>query len=485
MADDPKVARGWEITVWSRPSEQNYQGPTTHWRRETSGDKGRIDFGLMAEGRISWRITPPEGSRYLVAKQPAASIRAGETEEVEIPLVRGVRVEGVVREDPGGAPIQGIEVDVSTLRPYWSSVRGLKTDVFGSYSAVVKPGTIRFSYSWLERNAKEYYLPLGVQNWVDFEVKAGEERHEFNPPPLRKAALVRGRVVDEKGDPVPHASVSGVWTVRRTGSISSHTVPAEANARGEFVLGSLAPNVPVSVTASSGWVAVSDAVVVPKPGEGEPITIRLHNRPTLALSGRVLGPDGLPLADARIQVAIRPPGQPLNRGSGITFNGAVEVRTGPDGRYRTPSELPVKHEYRVSVDAPGYEPSTSRWIVDQGGEVPDLTLRRSIRMRGGRPGGRLGRQPGRRGRGLPVGRRPRRTRGLTDADGRFGVKKIPDLPAFLFVTKEGYRFIGRRIESGRSRSSSSFVASTSLRRPGSVRRPRRSPATTSARSPAS
>ncbi len=448
-ADDPKAVKGWEITVWSRPTEEGYQGPITHWRRETTGDDGRIDFGLMAEGRIySWRITPPEGSLYLAPKQPAAAIREGETEEVEIPLVRGVRVEGVVREEGGGAPISGVQVHVLPLH-FSGTVPQIETDAQGRFSVVVKPGAIRFSYPWLARDTKEYYLPLGVQNWVDFEVKAGEERHEFNPPPLHKAALVRGRVVDEKGGPVPHAAVSGVWTVRRTGSIASQTVSAEADARGEFVLGSLAPNVPVSVAAKSGWVAVSDAVVVPRPGEGEPITIRLHNRPTLALSGRVLGPDGRPLADAQIQVAIQPPGQPPHSGSKITFSGSGEVRTGPDGRYRTPSELPVKHEYRVTAEAPGYEPSTSQWIVDQEGAVPDLTLGKSIAMRAAV--GRVVDSAGKPVVGAEVfqsGDGPRKTHGTTDADGRFRVKQVPDLPAFLFVAKEGYRFVGRRIEAG-------------------------------------
>jgi hypothetical protein len=41
---------------------------------------------------------------------------------------------------------------------------------------------------------------------------------------------------------------------------------------------------------------------------------------------------------------------------------------------------------------------------------------------------------------------PRRTPGTTDDDGRFQVAGVPAAPALLFARKEGYRFVGRRVE---------------------------------------
>lgn len=446
VADDPKVLKGWDVEVWSRPVEQNYQGPTTQWRRETTGDDGRIAFGPMAEGVVTWRITPPKGSIYLVTKQPAARIRAGETEEVEISLVKGVRVDGVVLEEPGGAPIPGVKVHVWPLHSS-GTLPDVETDAQGRFTAVVTPGAIRFSYHTFLM-PKDLFLPPGVQGWVDFEVKPAEERHEFSPPPLRKAAPVRGRVLDEKGEPAAGVAVSGAWSSVEFGP-QSKGVQAQTDARGEFVLGGIAPGARLSVTAAAGLVNVSDALIVPKAGEGPPVTIQLRRRPSLSLTGRVLGPDGRPLADAQVRVAIRQPSESHNRGGALVFDGSDEVRTGPDGRYKTPAELPVKHEYRVSAEAPGYEPSTSRWIVDLEGEVPDLTLGKSIGMR--EAVGWVVDSAGKPVVGAEVfqsGDGPTRTRDLSDAEGRFRVRKIPDVPALLFVAKDGYFFLGRRIESG-------------------------------------
>ena len=85
VADDPKALRGWTITARSRPTEPGYRGPyTTHWVRESTGDDGRVAFPAIAEGQVLWEIKAPEGSNYLVLKQPGATIRAGETEAVEI-----------------------------------------------------------------------------------------------------------------------------------------------------------------------------------------------------------------------------------------------------------------------------------------------------------------------------------------------------------------------------------------------------------------
>ncbi|MDR3621780.1 MAG: hypothetical protein P4L85_20675 [Paludisphaera borealis] len=450
VADDPKVLKGWAIKAAPHSTEPGDRGPyTIHWHRETTGDDGRIDFPPLAAGWVTWTVTPPDGSSYLVAKEPRAIIRAGETAEVEIAVIKGVRIEGVVKEEAGGGPVAGVKVDVSPLQSGSGVVRELETDAQGRFSALVTPGMTRFSFSSLGTSSKDHYLPPGVQNWVDFEVKQGEERHEFTPPPLRKAALVRGRVIDEAGAPVPWVAVAGAWSGEQNGSNWTGTVQTETDARGEFVLGGVAPNIRLAVTATSGWVAVSDLTVVPKAGEGEPITVRLRKRPTLALSGRVLGPDGRPLADARIRVVIRPPGQPFGQGGGIAFDGTEEVRTGPDGRYKTPAQLPVKHEYRVEAQAPGCEPSMSRWLAEQEVGVSDLALRKSIGAR--EAAGWVVDSAGKPVVGAEVfqsGDGPRRTQGVTDADGRFRVAKVPDAPAFLFVAKEGHRFLGRRIEPG-------------------------------------
>ena len=447
VADDPKAARGWTITANSRPTEPGYRGPyATHWSREVSGEDGRVEFPQLAEGQIFWEIKPPEGSTYLVVKEPSATIRAGETSEVEIAIQRGIRVEGTLREELGKAPVAGVKLDIATLRPGSRSVHWIVTDDQGRFSAVVFPGTVRFSFSTSDM-PKGYFLPPSIPSWADFEVKEGEERHEFDPPSLRKAAQVRGLVVDEAGKPVAGAHVAVSWTSAEYGGDPRSARVNTTDARGQFVLGSIAPKSEVRVSAASGPVAESEAVTVPSAGEGEPITLRLKKRPTLSLSGRVLGPDGRPTAGATIRVKIRPPDQAANSGGGFSFDGPEEIRTGPDGRYRTPDQLPIGNHYRVEVQAPGFEPAASRWIIPPGLEVPDLTLRRAVVTR--EVVGRVVDSAGKPVGGVEVyqsGDGPRRTRSATDGDGRFRVPGIPDTSAFLFASKDGYRFLGRRVD---------------------------------------
>ena len=446
VADDPKALRGWTITARSRPTESGYRGPyTTHWSREVTGDDGRVEYPALAEGQVLWDIKPPEGSSYLVARQPSAMIRGGGSEDVEIAVVKGIRVEGTLREEPGGAPIAGVKVDLHPLRAGSRTVIYLVTDAQGRFSDVVTPGTIRFSFS-LHDMPKDYFLPPAIQHWVDFEVKEGEERHEFDPPRLRKAAQVRGLVVDEVGKPAAGVAVSGSWISAEYGR-NPNTSRVETNAKGEFLLGSIAPNSEVRVSASIRSAAESESLTVPSAGEGEPITLRLRKKPTLALSGRVLGPDGRPLAGATIRVKIRPPNQRSGSVGVFAFEDAEEVRTGPDGRYMTPRQIPVGNDYRVEAQAPGFEPSESKWLSPPAVEVPDLTLRRAVVTR--EVAGRVVDSAGRAVAGVEVyqsGDGPKQTRGMTDADGRFRVPGIPDSPAFLFASKEGYRLLGRRVD---------------------------------------
>jgi hypothetical protein len=446
VADDPKALRGWTITAWSRPTEPGYRGPyRTHRARETTGDDGRVAFPPLAEGQVDWAFKAPEGSNYLAAKAPRAAIRAGETEAVEIKVVRAVRVEGTVVEEPGGAPIPGVTIDLDSLTHSRRRVNWIVTDAQGRFSTLVLPGQARFSF-WLHGIPKTHFLPPHTPHWADLQVQEGADRQTFAPPRLRRAVQVRGRVVDEAGKPAAGVNVAGSWTSAEHGN-NPNSIPVKTDARGEFVLGNIAPKSEVKLSASSGSVAESESVTVPTAGEGGPITLLLKKRPTLALAGRVLGPDGRPLADATVRVKIRPTDQAASSGGDFAFEGSKEIRTGRDGRYKTPAQLPIGYEYRVAAQAPGYEPGKSGWVVAPAVDVADLRLRRSIGTRA--VAGRVVDSAGKSVAGAEVyqsGDGPKKTRGTTDNDGRFRVPGVPNAPAFLFVSKESYHFLGRRVD---------------------------------------
>ncbi len=448
VADDPKAVQGWKVTVTIRPAEAGYRGPyATQWADEVTGADGRADYPPLVYGSLFWNIEPPAGSDYLAAKLPSQRIAAGATAEVEIPIRRGVRVEGILLEEPGGAPIAGVKVDVDTLVGGSRGVRHVSTDSQGRFSKVIPPGRARFRFSPFDM-PKNYFLSPDIQHWADFEVREGEARHTFDPPRLRKAAVVRGRVVDAGGAPVAGANVSYTWASPEFGR-NPNTNRADADARGEFDLGGIAPGAEVRVAATLGPVADSEPVVVPSAGEGGPITLQLRTRPTLAIAGRVLGEDGRPLPDLPIRVKLRDSSRGFGSESDFDFEGASEVRTGPDGRFRTPERLPEGHDYSVEVRQAGFDPSASRWAVAPSREVPDLIVRRSVGR--GERAGRVVDSAGRPIAGVEVfqsGDGPKRNRGTTDADGRFRVRGVPQTPAILFASKDGYRFLGRRVDPG-------------------------------------
>ena len=79
--------------------------------------------------------------------------------------------------------------------------------------------------------------------------------------------------------------------------------------------------------------------------------------------------------------------------------------------------------------------------------IADLKLRRSAGTR--TVAGRVVDTAGKPVLGAEVsqsGDGPKRTQRTTDRDGRFRVTGVPNTPAFLFVTKEGYHFVGRRVD---------------------------------------
>ena len=132
------------------------------------------------------------------------------------------------------------------------------------------------------------------------------------------------------------------------------------------------------------------------------MTLRLVKRPTVSLRGRVLGPGGRPVAGARVRISFRTGNEQNAYGDGKE----EEIRTGPDGTFRTPDGVPRSDQYRASRHRPG--DGAGRLGLGEGAgrrparrdPAPDVAA-----AVGRRPGGRRRRSGGGRGRGLPVRRR--------------------------------------------------------------------------------
>jgi hypothetical protein len=126
------------------------------------------------------------------------------------------------------------------------------------------------------------------------------------------------------------------------------------------------------------------------------------------------------------------------------LGGRYELRTGPDGTFRTPREIRrAGREFRVAVSAEGYLSDQTDWVASEGGDrltLPDVVLQPEAT-----PRAMAGRVIDRQGKGVAgasvfssIGG-PQRT---TDGEGRFRFVEVPGGTALVFAEKAGFRFGG-------------------------------------------
>jgi hypothetical protein len=445
VSDDPKALAGWSVVALSHPAEASNLTQETNATRGRSDESGRIALGPLAAGRISFSALPPEGSPFLpLPATPApVTLRGGESVEVEIPVRKGVKVEGSVREHGSARPATGVKVNLYVLSPYRGN-EDVVTDAEGRFSRYFLPCNLRVSLMWFDLPDRYFHAPGA--NWADYDLAAGEEVRTLAQLEVWPAVAIKGTVVDEADKPAEGVHVSGSCIARAFGdqSIPGSTLTDE---RGAFVLGRMAPDSTVEVRAGILSRADSQPVTVRLDGAGVqdgPVALKLVKRPIVALRGRVHGPEGLPVAGARVTIEFRTGNEQNVYGHGKE----EEIRTGPDGTFQAPNGVPRSDQYRAHVTAPGMELGVSGWAT-AAVDLPDVILRRTSRLRS--VAGRVVDAHGQAVAGAEVfqsGDGPRRTNDTTDADGRFTIRGVFDAPAFVFVKKAGYRFTGRRIGAG-------------------------------------
>ncbi len=227
-------------------------------------EKGRYRFHLFRAGSYSLRVNGPAGQQYL--HRDARISWPGEAvvrQRLDLTLQRGALVRGRVTEAPGGKPLAGARVDLwckgLKLPPGTSHPRELTTGKDGTFEALLPPG----SWHLLVNGTEPVYVvqkipiarltdeqpPEGLRiglwgpdgkittqekvdpgpyfypdAWAAVDLKPGAERDV--PVTLRRAALLRGRVVGPDGKPVP-----GVYLARRPVVPPEPTVTPEKTTR--------------------------------------------------------------------------------------------------------------------------------------------------------------------------------------------------------------------------------------------------------------
>jgi hypothetical protein len=261
-----------------------------------------------------------------------------------------------------------------------------------------------------------------------------------------RGAILDGRVADPEGRPVPGAEVSGYWLRPARGY---ETVSAVSDRAGTFRIEGVDPKAEVLLSARRG--AAVTATPVPGRAEEGPVMLTVSPDHAVAVSGRVVDPDGRPLADAIVRLESRKRGpEDFEVEAGrVVFDadGGDTVLSDPDGRFRTPRLLRPDLEYRARVEAEGRILSWTEWIAAARSTAfpevvlhpiePTRTVEGRVVDRDGRP--IAGAEVSQSGDG------PRRTRTVADAEGRFRLPGLFREPAFLYVAGEGLRLAGHRI----------------------------------------
>lgn len=439
VADDPEAVRGLVVRVHSRRQEPN-RAEVYAEAEATTDDRGRFEVPVIAAGDLMVSTRTRGSSLYFAPRFVNASVAPGGLGRVEIRLAKAVRVRGDVREKGSGRPLAGAKLRY--YGPEGTDLPLVETDANGRYEALALPGN---GSRWV--GEPKGYLPpqaLGAS-----PVTVGPEDGQVVPPiVLERGATLGGLVVGDDDKPVARATVEGQWTVSvpvsggggMTGMARNFKVSATTDDRGAFVLEGIHPTANVSMEAHADG-ARTERPVTAGPGADVPVTLRISGANTVAIAGRVVDSSGAPIPGASVRLRARPPDR--NRsvwGEPVRFGESTTIRTGADGRFRTPRQLRRGYSYLAEAAAEGFMSDITPWLSlgpDTAPVLADLALRR-VRDVSGRVLDRSGRPvPGATVRQSGDGPKP--THALSDAEGRFTLPGVLEGRFFVFVEKPGYR----------------------------------------------
>jgi hypothetical protein len=457
-ADDPAAARNLTVHIGVAPG-RNYDTTKLLPHGEATmvtDDQGRFRIPALSFGSAHVVVRLPEDSLYRGPPMVGREIPQGGRVELVIPLKRMVRVRGAIRDKGTGKPIAGIEIrfgsrDLSELLPM------ALTDAEGRYEAIAPPGEKSLFYL---SDAKGYLKPpqgyLGPVGGNQLAI--GPTDGQTLPViELDRGAALRGSVVDESGNPVAGARIEGKWTQLgeafkgangATGRLMrTFSTNGTSDDRGEFLLQGIHPGANVLLEANLGN-AWTDRPQPAAAGTDTPVKLVINGANTVALIGQVVDSACKPVAGDLVQIRSRPLKNDGHPDPNPIPLGGDEVRTGPDGRFRTSHELKRGYGYRAEVQPkdPRLMPDHTPWLAiktDTRPFFPKLVLRRIRTVHG-----RVIDLAARLVAGASVrqaGDGPVRTETYTGDDGRFDLPGVLAEPAFVFAAKPGYRFQGKAI----------------------------------------
>ena len=270
--------------------------------------------------------------------------------------------------------------------------------------------------------------------------------------------LIHGTVVDEKGQAVAGATVTGSAQITsQHGNYATVGVsplpPTTTDSRGNFTCEVHGEKESVSVMLRAWRGDAFLAQRVPLQGDAldQPVTMTISPKNACVLGVRVLDEEGKPLAGVRVTARQRPDGFQYSPAQVddkvVSPSGQQAWTTNAQGRFASGRLLEphVAHQLELKGAEPFLTEKTEWRFAERGGSLAfgDVTLYRPRRVEGqvldrqGKPvaGARVVRTDSRQ-----------RLELTTAADGHFQLNTVFYPVGILFVDKAGFRFHGQRCD---------------------------------------
>lgn len=338
---------------------------------ETTADGAASDRAGAFEVR---RLRP--GTGYLLhVERPGflpAQLRAVAPEHgapprsVRVVLRPAPRAAGRV-EDPRGRPVAGAEVRLAAAphrgRSPALAPRALAREAAADRATTDERG--RFTFARLpasELDLEIEKIGFAVARFSGLKVPASGSEVDLGTLTLRPGAVARGRIVGPRGQPVPGAGVHEVGDPARPEALAlalaREEPAARSSLRGEFALPERPEGVPLHLLILAEGFRPAGVRGV-RPPTTEPLVVALEE--AFTLRGRVVGPEGEPVAEADVDLAWQDALPEEEGGLPVGPSLAWSERTDRDGRFAL-AGLP-RGEAEINIVAGGYVPLESEPVA--------------------------------------------------------------------------------------------------------------------------
>jgi RNA polymerase sigma factor (sigma-70 family) len=351
LVGDPESVRHQPLQV----SSFSPPGDADQWsfvRDITTDDEGRFDIPAIDVGPHGVRTIPRSDYPWYAHSEGLVDVKPGQTTEVVLTLKRATRVRGFVREKGTGKPIEGVRVGVTV-----AETAPMTTDPNGHYEGYVPPEITNLSPWWVPPG---YAMPIYALRQQ--RIPEGAVDVEMPTLELAGAGELVGLVVDDRARPVAGAEVVAYWILEETGpGTRQHRLTARTGPDGRFVVDRVPVEAEVKLTAHHGGVRTDG----PRTSRvGEATILRLTVEDGVSLEGRVLDPNGRPMAGAYVHIRSarrNSPHGPIVGSELVAFESGSILVADAEGRFRTPPGLDADAEYAAYASAPGYRSSRTYW----------------------------------------------------------------------------------------------------------------------------